>query len=148
MGVGWGAGSSQEKKDESAEDTPHLSHRPGTTRASLQTRGSFMRSRGPAVPGGASGQSQAGREQEAGLLACLCVCVPPRLPPNKSYGLKGLDPHFPNMVWAASRVCGGCQGVLQAPPPGASRGLKDSWGTKCKPYSNCKASKSILLRRM
>lgn len=84
------------RKTESAEDTPHLSHRPGTSWASLQTRGSFMRSRVPAVTGRVQARARQGGNRK---LAYRLVCVPPPpSPPHKSYGLKGLDPHFPNVV--------------------------------------------------
>lgn len=134
------------RKTECAEETPNLSHLPGATWG-LQTGGSHEVQ---------SLQLQAGlqaRARQGGSrkLAYWLFCFPPPPPPPPEIslsGLKRLDPHFPDVAGAASRARSGCQGMFQVFLPGVSRWLRDSWGAKCKPYSNCKAGNSILLRRM
>lgn len=52
-----------------------------------------------------------GREETGSWLTGFFVS--PHPPPEISLnGLKRLDPHFPNVVWAASRACSGCQGMF------------------------------------
>lgn len=134
------------RKTECAEETPNLSHLPGATLGLPANRRFSHEVQSLQLQAGLQARARQGGNRK---LAYWLFCFPPPPPPEISLnGLKRLDPHFLNVVWAASRACSGCQEMFQVSLPGISRWLRDSWGTKCKPYSNCKAGNSILLRRM
>lgn len=96
------------RKTECAEETPNLSHLPGATMGLPANRRFSHEVQSLQLQAGLQARARQGANRK---LAYWLFCFPPPPPPEiRLSGLKRLDLHFPNVVWAASRACSGCRG--------------------------------------